>query len=170
MCVLPLVGRAGRVALVSACTPLTAPSVVGHCESRDLATTLLCVQVSPLTPPLLPPSCTRPALSWTLPHPYKTHLTPFLRHLANFWPLGLFSTRTLQEGICLQSRLIPSIIRDVMAFSGSSSSRQEGRLLTLETIVLQDNGSVQIKAVKTNRVTDNCGYSSVSQCLLNLVC
>lgn len=71
VCVLPHVGRAGRVALVSVCPPPTALSVVAHCVNRDLATTLLFVQVSPQ--PILTPTATflsTHTFSWTLPDPY----------------------------------------------------------------------------------------------------
>lgn len=130
-------GRAGRVALVSVCPPPTAPSVVGPCESRDLATTLLFVQVSPPSSPPLPPCCARPALSWTLPHPYKTHLTPHPQALSKRVAPGMISTLTLQKGLCLQFRLIPTLITDFMVFSGSPTCRQAGRLLNLESNIIK---------------------------------
>lgn len=76
VCVLPRVGRAGRVALVSVCPPPTAPSVAGRCASRDLATTQPFVQVSPAPShpsplPSTPPTATYPALAQPSPGPIQ---------------------------------------------------------------------------------------------------
>ncbi|KAA8591962.1 hypothetical protein FQN60_017336 [Etheostoma spectabile] len=56
-------------------------------EQRPCNNSAVCPGKPPPSLPPLPPSCARPALSWTLPHPYKTHLTP-LRLLAKLWPQG----------------------------------------------------------------------------------
>lgn len=89
MCVLPRVGRAGRVVLVSVCPPPTAPSAAGRCASRDPVTTLLSVQVSPpRPPPLLPRPAVGPAPSSTPDPPLHSSSTFRLRVYARLAVVG----------------------------------------------------------------------------------